>query len=99
MSAKQKRLDKLEKELQGIIVTFANASSSNVYNKDCVQKKIPVASLIIPNNLYKLWSEKVKLCKALGIDVPSHTEMLNERIGGTTKANAADQRLRRESCR
>jgi len=52
-----------------------------------VQEPFPVASLVIPNNLYWLWKKKINCLKSLNLNIPSYTQLLNDRIGGRIIAN------------
>jgi len=99
---KRKELDLLEKELNDVVVSFGDASSSIVCNRDSVQESVPVASLEIPNKLYWLWKKKIDLLRNLNLSIPSYTQLLNDRIGGTIKASedtSVESRIYKESSR
>jgi len=100
--AEERKLELIEKELNQVVVLFGDHRSSNVYNRDLVQESVPVASLVIPNKLYWLRKQKIDLLRSLDINIPSYTQLLNERIGGNIEASscaAVERRLYKESSR
>jgi len=98
---KRQKLGLIEKELSQEVVLLGDPRSSNVCSRLSVQESMPVASVIIQNKLYWLWKQKIDLLSSLNLSIPTYTQLLNDRIGGTVKASgsAVENRLCKESSR
>ena len=98
-----KQLDAVRKQAKELTIT-ASAAASNPNHKKLLAKGQPILSLIIPNSLLLLWSNRKKLETKLGVPETPLVQLAAESIPGnfiTLDATSATltERLRSKQVR
>ena len=100
--ALKEKLERVERELQAITISFHCASQSSNHMCNAVGK-YPISSLDIQYSVFFLWETKKSLQSQLSLPISTYCQLVNKSIAETDRAvvqcERLETRLRKESSR